>query len=74
MDNGSLWDNVELSNPYRDETRDYVKNCLDLASDRHPDPVKPVNATIQAFETIGTAICKAYNYGLPNSRFLKLAL
>ena len=72
MDNGSLWDNFELSNPYRKETRDYVQYCLDLTSDPHIDPVNSVNATIQAFEKIGTAIRKAYNYGLSSSHCLRL--
>ncbi|KAF6228249.1 hypothetical protein HO133_007979 [Letharia lupina] len=62
MDNGSLWDNFELSNPYRNETREYVQYCLSLTSEPDIGPVKTVNATIQAFETIGTAIRKVYNF------------
>ena len=63
MENGSLWDNLELSHPYRQETREYIRYCLELKSDSSLDPVKSENATIQAFETVGTAIRKAYNYG-----------
>ena len=74
MDNGSLWDNFELSISYRNETREYVRYCLDLTSDSNIDPVKSVNATITSFETIGTAIREAYNYGLWNSPNLKLPL
>ena len=74
MDNGSLWDNFELSNPYRNETREYIQYCLNLTSDLNLGPVKTENATIRAFETIGTAIRKAYNFGLSNSRSLKLPL
>ncbi len=67
MNNGSLWDNFELSNPYRNETRGYVQYCLGLTSHSNLEFDKPVNATIQAFETIGTALRKVYNYGLLSS-------
>ena len=66
MNNGSLWDNFELSNPYRNETRGYIRYCLGLTSHSNLESAKSVNATIQAFETIGTALRKAYNYGLSN--------
>ena len=64
MDNGSLWDDFELSNSYRNEPRGYVQDCLGLTSEPNLDRVKLVNATVRSFETIGTAIRKAYNYGL----------
>ncbi len=63
MDNGSLWDNVELSDPYRGETREFVRYCLGLTSNSSVHAVKPVNATVRAFETVGIAIREAYNYG-----------
>ena len=74
MDDGSLWDDLERSNSYRDETLDYVQACLDMTSDPHLDPPKSGNAIIRAFETIGTAIRQVYNYGLSNCRSRKLLL
>ena len=74
MDDGSLWNNLELSNSFRNETREYVQHCLDLARNPSFSGTKPVNSTIQAFRTIGTAIRKTYNYGLLNSRCPKLPL
>ena len=64
MDNGFLWVKFEPSNPHREETRDFVRACLGLKSDLILDPVKSVNATIRAFDTVGTGIRKAYSYGL----------
>ena len=64
MNDGSLWNSVELSNPYRNETREYVQYCLGLRNESHPFIARPVNATVGAFETIGEAIRKAYDYGL----------
>ncbi len=72
MDDGSLWNISELSHPYRNQTRDYVQHCLDLGGDLCLDSVKPVSATICAFETIGTAISKAYNHGTSGSISLLL--
>lgn len=63
MDDGSLWDNIELAKIYRTETREYVRSCLDLKSNPALEPGNAVGATIRAFETVGTAIRKAYNYG-----------
>ena len=64
MDNGSLWNFFELSNQYREETRDFVRACLGLEGDRIPDRVQSSNATIRAFEAVGTEIRRAYSYGL----------
>ena len=72
MDDGSLWNDLERSNSYRDETLDYVQACLGMTSDPHLDPPKSGNATVRAFETIGTAIRQVYNYGLSTSRSRKL--
>lgn len=74
MDNGYMWDNVELVHPHTNETRDYVQACLGLTSDPHLDPIKSGNTTIQAFETIGTAIREAYNFGLSSFCSLKLPI
>lgn len=63
MDDGSLWEDPELSNPYRDETRGHVQVCLGLASDVHHASTQSTNATIRAFESIGMAIRDAYTYG-----------
>ena len=65
-DSGVLWDDFDLSNPYRKETREYVRQCLglEIAGNTNLDPVTSVSATIQAFETVGTALRKAYSYGL----------
>lgn len=63
-DDGSLWDDAELSEPYREETREYVRACLSLRGKLDHDDFSPTNATIQAFESIGTAIRDAYNYGI----------
>lgn len=68
MGNGALWDNLELSNQYRMETRDYVEQCLGLTAGVRREFTKPANAAIQAFGSIGTAIRLAYNYGTPKSR------
>ena len=74
MDNGSLWDNVERSNPHRDETCVYVQDSLGLTRNQNIDRLKSINTTIQSFETVGTAICKAYNYGQSNAAFPKPSL
>lgn len=63
MEDGSLWDNLELAKLYRTDTREYVRYCLDLRSDPALEPVSTLGATVRAFETVGTAIRKAYNYG-----------
>lgn len=63
MNNGSLWDNFELSDSYRNETRNYVQYCLGLTHDPYMTSIKPSNTTIQAFEEIGSNLRKAYNYG-----------
>lgn len=63
MDDGSLWENSDLSDSYRDETREYVQVCLGLTSDMDHDLTQPTNATIRAFESIGMAIQNAYTYG-----------
>ena len=72
MDDGSLWDDLERSNSYRAETLDYAQACLGMKSDPHLDPPKSKNATIRAFETIGTAIRQVYNYSLSYSHSRKL--
>lgn len=69
MDNGLLWDNLELSNQYREETRDFVAACLGLKSDLILDPVNSVNATVRGFEKLGTEIREAYSYGLSTPCF-----
>ncbi|KAI4182232.1 MAG: hypothetical protein L6R41_006112 [Letrouitia leprolyta] len=51
-DDGSLWDDAELSEPYREETREYVRACLSLRGKLDHDDFSPTNATIQAFESI----------------------
>lgn len=66
-DDGCLWDDPELSTPYRDETREYVQACLGLPGELNHDRFSPTNATIQAFESVGTAIRDAYNYGIHES-------
>lgn len=63
MDDGCLWETPDLSRPYRDETGEYVQICLGLTSDVGRRRTRPTNATIYAFEGIGTAIRDAYNYG-----------
>ena len=63
MDDGSLWDNSDLSQPYRHATRQYVQECLGLRDDLSHCPVPPVNPTILAFESIGTATRDVYTYG-----------
>ena len=65
MDIGSMWDKLEHSSRYWNETRDYIQYCLDLTIDHF----KSVNAPFEAFETIGTAIRKAYKHGLLVSHF-----
>ncbi|KAL9129096.1 MAG: hypothetical protein Q9217_002368 [Psora testacea] len=47
MDDGSLWDNFELSNPYRNETRDYVEYCLELTNDRQFTTTTTAGASAQ---------------------------
>ena len=64
MDDGALWDDTKTSDSYRNETLDYVQACLEVRSGPYFDPPRSGNATIQAFETIGTALRQAYNYGL----------
>lgn len=61
-DDGSLWDDSELSQPYRDETREYVRACLSLRGKLDHENIGPTNATIIAFESIGMAIRDAYSY------------
>ena len=61
-DNCSLWDDFELSDAYRMQTREFVRSCLGL-DDSTLEPVKPVNATVKGFETVGMAIRKAYSHG-----------
>ncbi|KAL9036761.1 MAG: hypothetical protein Q9214_005996, partial [Letrouitia sp. 1 TL-2023] len=62
MNDGCLWENSDLSRPYRDETREYIRICLGLTSDEDRSRTRSTNATIYAFEGIGTAIRDAYNY------------
>ena len=61
-DNCSLSDNFELSDAYRIQTREFVRSCLGL-DESTIDPVKPVNATVKGFESVGMAIRKAYSHG-----------
>lgn len=62
-DNCSLWDNFELSDAYRLQTREFIRSCLGLDDHSALDPAKPVNATVKGFETVGMAIRKAYSHG-----------
>lgn len=71
MDDGSLWDKLELADSYRDDTLNYVRACLGLTSSPHLESVKSDNATIQAFGIIGKAIRHVYNYGLSTPCSLK---
>lgn len=64
MKDGSLWHSFELSNSYRNETREYVQYCLGLTDENHHSIARAINATVRAFETIGEAICKAYDHGV----------
>ena len=63
MNDGCLWEDPELSDPYRDDTQEYVRICLGLATDSDRSKPCPTNATISAFEAVGIAIRNAYNYG-----------
>ena len=64
MKDGSLWHSFELSNSYRNETREYVQYCLGPMDENHHFIAGAINATVCAFETIGEAICKTYDHGL----------
>ncbi|KAI4235240.1 MAG: hypothetical protein LQ349_003306 [Xanthoria aureola] len=70
MDDGCLWDDSDLSQPYRDETRLHVLECLGLTDDLNGCPVRSVNPTILAFEGIGNAIRSVYTYE-QRCRFMK---
>ena len=61
-ENCSLWDNFELSDAYRMQTREFIRSCLGL-DDSNLDPAKPPNATVKSFETVGMAVRKAYSDG-----------
>lgn len=63
MDDGCLWEDPDLSRPYRDETREYVQICLGLTSEVDCSRTRSTHPTIHAFKEIGTAIRDAYNYG-----------
>ncbi len=67
MDDGCLWHDSDLSQPYRDETRLHVLECLGLTDDLNRFPVRSVNPTILAFEGIGNAIRSVYTYGTASS-------
>ena len=67
MDDGCLWDDSDLSQPYRDETRLHVQECLGLTGDLNRFSVRSVNPTILAFEGIGNAIRSFYTYGTASS-------
>ena len=62
MDDGILWDHCELFDRHREETCNYVRECMDLTSGSPRDPLSK-NATIQAFKTIGDTISQVYNQG-----------
>lgn len=64
MKDGSLWHSLELSNSYRNETRDYVQYCLGLTDENHHFIAGAINATVRAFETISEPICQGYDFGL----------
>ena len=71
-DDGALWDKSQLCDSHREETRDYIRACLGLESRQiREDTVQSVNASIRAFETVGTALRQAYNYGLSTPGPLK---
>ena len=53
---------ISSSPIHTDRKRVYIRYFLDPKSDSSLDPVKPVNATMQAFETVGTGIREVYNY------------
>lgn len=55
-------DYVELSDPYRRETKEFLRASLGLNNSTW-DPAKPVNATIKAFDIIGIEMRKEYNHG-----------
>ena len=71
MKDGSLWHSFDLSNSYRNETRNYIQLCLGLTDESHHSVSGTINTTVRAFETIGEAICKAYDYG---ATFCSLAI
>ena len=56
MDDGSLWDDAQTSNSYRNDTLDYVQACLGIRNDPYFNPPKSGNATVQAFETLVVSI------------------
>ena len=74
MNDGTLWDKLELSDTYRRETHDYVKDCLGLISQPRFKTIESKNSTIQAFHSIGIAIRAVYNNGLSTSDYLGLAI
>ena len=63
-DKTSLIDYKELSDAYRIETREFLRSSLGLNNSSW-DSAKPVNATVKAFDTVGMAMRKEYNYGQP---------
>lgn len=63
MDDGAFWGDFESSDPYRDQTRNYVTACLGLHDEASIESHPATNPTIAAFETIGVALRNAYSHG-----------